>query len=260
MYAGTAGLIFATFLFLIDSASAHAGLPLTIDDVAPVPPGQLEIELGFYHGLPDGGGREQRWPVTAVTYGVFNGLEFGLAIQRINQDVSQEAPRRGFEDLHLTAKYKFLDESAEFPALAAAMDVKLPTANRSKGLSTGKADETLLVIATKSLAQLAVNANLGYTIVGNAAGANLKNLIRGGMAMEWPFIPHWSLVGEMTGTSRAARAEPNQADFQLGFRYAALPNLVLDLAAGRSLRPSGTSVQGTFGLTWTVDLKSILKR
>jgi hypothetical protein len=216
--------------------------------------------LGFYHGLPEGGGRNQKWPVAAVTYGVLDRLELGLAIQRADQVGPRIAPIKGFEDLHINAKYKFFDEAAGFPALAAAMDVKLPTANRSEGLSTGKADETLLLIATKSLAPLAVHANLGYTTVGNAAGANLKNLVRGGMATEWRFIPRWSLVGEVTGTSRAARAEPNQADFQLGFRYAALPNLVLDLAAGRSLRPSGTSVQVTFGLTWTVDLKSILKR
>jgi hypothetical protein len=175
--------------------------------------------------LPSAGGRDQKRPVAAVTYGVLDRFELGLAIQRADQVGPRIAPLKGFEDLHINAKYKFFDEAAVFPALAAAMEVKLPTANRSKGLSTGKADKTLLLIATKSLAPLAVHANLGYTIVGNAAGANLKNLVRGGMAMEWPFIPRWSLVGEVTGTSRAARAELNQADFQLGFRYAALPNL-----------------------------------
>jgi len=260
MHAAPVCLVFATLLVLIDVVSAYAGRPLTIDDVAPVATGQLEIELGFYHGLPDGGGRDQRSPLTTATFGVLDRLELSVAIQRTNQDAPQTAPFKGFEDLHINAKYKLLDEATGFPALAAAMDVKLPTANRSKGLSTGKADKTLLLIATKSLAPLAVHANLGYTIVGNAAGANLKNLLRGGMALEWPFIPRWSFVGELTGASRAANADPNQADFQLGFRYAALPNLVLDLAAGRSLRPSGTSVQGTFGLTWTIDMKSILKR
>jgi len=79
-------------LVFIDSVAAYAGRPLTIDDIAPVPPGQLEIELGFYHGLPDGGGRDQRWPLTAATYGVLDGLELGLVIQRSNQGTLRSAP------------------------------------------------------------------------------------------------------------------------------------------------------------------------
>ena len=260
MFVDTSRLILAAFLFLIEAAIAYAGRPLTIDDVAPVAPGQLEIELGFYHGLPNGGARDQKWPIVTTTYGVLDRLEFGLAIQRINQDVPRAAPSRGFEDLHINAKYKFFDETEGFPALAAAMDVKLPTANRSKGLSTGKADETFLLIATKSLAPLALHANLGYTIVGNVTGAQLRNRLRGGSAMEWALDSQWSMVGEVTGASRADIGAKNEADFQLGFRYALQPTLVLDFAAGRSLRCSGTSVQGTFGLTWTIDIKSIFKR
>ncbi|MGH7887959.1 MAG: transporter, partial [Candidatus Binatia bacterium] len=129
-----------------------------------------------------------------------------------------------------------------------------------KGLSTGKADETLLLIATKSLKPFAIHANFGYTIVGDGAGSNLKNVLRGGIAMEWVLNPRWSLVGELTGMSRTASAESNQADFQIGFRYALQPTLVLDFAAGRSLRTSGTTAQGTFGLTWTVDLSKLTQR
>lgn len=195
-----------------------------------------------------------------MTYGVLDGLELGLAIQRVDQDRPRIAPNKGFEDLHINAKYKFFDEAAGFPALAAAMDVKLPTANRAKGLSSGKADETLLLIATKSFAPLAIHANLGYTIVGNVDGAKLRNRLRGGCAMEWALDRRWSIVGEVVGTSRAGIDGKNEADFQFGVRYALPPTLTLDFAAGRSLRSSGTNVQGTVGLTWTIDIKSILKR
>lgn len=260
MFVDASRLILAAFLILIETAVAHAARPLTIDDVAPVAAGHLEIELGFHHGLPNGGGWDQKWPVAALTYGVFDRLELGLAIQRINQDGPGTAPTRGFEDLHFNAKYKFLNETTGFLALAAAMDIKLPTANRPKSLSTGKADETLLLIATKSLAPLAIHANLRYTIVGNVAGANLRNRLRGGSAMEWALDSQWSMVGEVIGTSRAESGGKNDADFQFGVRYALQPTLVLDFAAGRDLRSSGTAVQGSFGLTWTIEIKSILKR
>lgn len=260
MYIGEFRLILVVLVILIEVTTAHAARPLTIDDVAPVAAGHLENELGFHHGLPNGGGWDQKWPVAALTYGVFDRLEVGLAIQRINQDGPGTAPTRGFEDLHFNAKYKFLNETTGFPALAAAMDIKLPTANRSKSLSTGKADETLLLIATKSLAPLAIHANLGYTIVGNVAGANLRNRLRGGSAMEWALDRQWSIVGEVTGASRAEIGGKNAADFQLGFRYALQPTLVLDFASGRSLRSSATSVQGTVGLTWTIDVSRMFKR
>jgi len=260
MHVGTLILVSATLFLLIDIVSVHAGRPLTVDDVAPVPPGHWEIEAGFSHWLPDGGGRDQSWPILTATYGVFNRLEFGLAIQRTNQDAPQTAPTKGFEDLHLTAKYKFLDEAAAIPALAFSLDVKLPTANRSKGLSTGKADETLLLIATKSFTPLTLHGNLGYTIVSTTAGTKLRNQLRGGTAMDWAIYQQWSIVGEITGASRAEIGGKNEADFQLGARYALQPSLVFDVAAGRSLRSSGTTVQGTFGLTWTFDVRKLLVR
>lgn len=260
MYEGALRIVFATLFLLIDIVSVHAGRPLTIDDAAPVPPGHLEIEAGFSHGLPDGGGRNLNWPILTATYGVFNRLEFGLALQRTNQDAPQAAPTKGFEDLHLTAKYKFMDEAAAIPALGFSLDVKLPTANRSKGLSTGRADETLLLIATKSFIPFTLNANLGYTIVGTTAGTKLRNQLRGGTAMEWATFRRWSIVGEITGAARAEIGGKNEADFQIGTRYALQPSLVFDIAAGRSLRSSGTAVQGTFGLTWTFDVGKSLGR
>lgn len=105
-----------------------------------------------------------------------------------------------------------------------------------------------------------IHTNLGYTIVGNLPGAKLRNRLRGGSAMEWALDSQWSMVGEVVGTSRAEIGGKNEADFQFGVRYALQPTLVLDFAAGRSLRSSGTAVQGSFGLTWTIDIKSILKR
>lgn len=247
-------------LLIFPVRQAYAGRPLTVDDVAPVPPGFLELELGYSHGLPNNGGRDQKWPIATATLGIFDGLEFGLAIQRVNYDDSESAPKKGFEDLHVNAKYKFLDEAAGLPALAASLDIKAPTANRSKGLSTGKADETFLLIATKSFASYALHVNFGYTIAGRTAGAKLRNQLRGGGAMEWAVTKQLSIVGEIFGSSRTETGGVNQADFQLGARYALTPTLVLDVGTGRSLHTSGNTFQGTFGLTWLINLGKLTQQ
>lgn len=250
----SAGL--ALLAWLVGCASAFAGRPLTIDDAAPVATGQLEFELGFAQARPIGGGRDQKSPTLGLTYGAYENLEVGLTIQRINQDGPGSAPVRGFEDLHLNAKYKFVEESPALPAFAGALDFKLPSASRAKGLSTGRSDQALLLIATKTFAPLALHANLGYRIVGDRPGARLNNIPHGGVALEWHLAPHWSMVGEITGAGRTANRARNEANFQLGGRFSALPNLLLDLAMGRSLSATGTAIQGTFGLTWTLNLSN----
>lgn len=247
-------LILAFLTVLLECPNARAGRPLTIDDAAPVATGQLEFELGFSQSRPIGGGHDHKAPMLGLTFGVYDKLEVGLALQRSNRDYPGSAPVRGFEDLHVNAKYKLVDESSALPALAGAVDLKMPSASRAKGLSTGRGDQALLMIASKTFTPVALHANLGYRIVGDRPGARLYNVLHGGAALEWLIAPHWSMVGEVTGAGRAANRASNEANFQVGARFNALPNLLLDAAVGRTLRASGSAIQGTFGLTWTIDL------
>lgn len=249
------GIMFATFC---QPLAANAGRPLVIDDAAAVAPSHLEIELGLTQLRPHGGGREQQWPVATAAYGVGKGLELGLGIQRISQDLRGESPVQGFEDLHLTAKYNFLTEGGHLPDAALSLDIKVPTANRGKGLTTGSSDQNLILILSKSYAPVSFHLNLGYLIVDSPSGEKLKNRIHGGAAVEWPFRDRWTLVGEILGAARESRGAPNEADFQAGFRYQVSPRLTFDAAAGRSLRAVGTQVQGTIGLTLTFDVLRLL--
>lgn len=238
--------------------SAWSGRPLVVDDAMEVSRGHIELELGRSHVKPDRGGREQKFPVIAVGFGLYERLEGGFSIQRANDDRKGSRPVKGFEDLHLTSKYRFLAGDSILPALAFSLDVKTLTANRRKGLSSGRWDETLLLIASKSFASLALHLNLGYVIVDSPSRENLKNRIRGGLALEWPFAQHWTFVGEAFGSSRETEGEHNVADFQVGVRYLLAPQIALDAAAGRSFRSTGAKIQGTVGFTWTYDTRKIL--
>jgi hypothetical protein len=144
-------LIFTSLVgSFLTTGTTFAGRPLLIDDAAPVALDHLELELGFSQSRPQDEGRDQSWPVTNLTYGLLDGLEIGLGIQRINQDPKGSSSTSGFQDLHLAAKYRFWHEDRLFPALALSFDLRLPTANRRKGLSPGRTDETFLLIGTKT--------------------------------------------------------------------------------------------------------------
>ncbi|MGH7767338.1 MAG: hypothetical protein ACREQP_07775 [Candidatus Binatia bacterium] len=228
---------------------------MAVDDAGAVPEKHLEFEFGIVQGQPEKGRREQKLPVMAFTYGLYRGLELGLGIHRLNSDLKGERPVRGFQDLHLAAKYNFLEESA-WPALALAFDLKIPTANRRVGLSTGRFDEQFLLIATKNFSLLAANLNFGYLIVDSPPKEKLLHRLLGGVALRYEVNKQWRLVGDIFGQSRQARGDENEANFQLGFQYQPFPPLTFDAAIGRSLLRSGTRIHGTLGLTWLHSLSS----
>lgn len=232
---------------------AFAGRPLVVDDARAVAEGYFEVEMGLSGSHSDKGGRELRLPVMGLTYGLLKGLEVGLNIQRVDSDAGGEAPTRGFQDLHLATKYNFLEE-ALYPALAFSFDLKIPTAGRRKGLGSGRFDENFLFIATKHFFPLAIDLNLGYLNVDSPPQEKLKDRFLGGLALRYGLSERWRLVGEIVGQSREAKGEKNEANFQIGVRYR--PNLPVffDAAIGRSLRPSGTRIQGILGLTWSYAL------
>jgi Putative MetA-pathway of phenol degradation len=241
-----AGLI---CLSLIWSSPAFAGRPLVVDDARIVAEGYVEVEFGLVQSLPENGGRDQQWPVMAATYGLYKNLEVGLGIQRANTDLKGEAPFSGFQDLNFAAKYDFFP--SESYDLSFAFNLKIPTANRHRGLSTGKFDETFLFIATKHMFPAAIDLNLGYTVVGRRPGEKLENRFFGGVALRYGLNERWRLVGDIYGLSREAKGEKNQANFQIGVRFRPDLPVFFDAAIGRSLLASGTRIQGTLGLTWS---------
>jgi hypothetical protein len=236
-------------LSLLYSSPVFGGRPLFIDDARPVAEGNFEFELGLAQSLPEKGGRDQQFPVMAATYGLYKGLEVGLGIQRTNTDRKGDPPVEGFQDLHLATKYNFLP--GEIYDFSFTFDVKVPTANRHKGLTLGKFDESFVLIATKHFFPAALDLNLGYIVVGRRTGEKLENRFLGGMALRYGLNERWRLVGDIYGLSRAVKGEKNEANFQVGIRFRPDLPVFFDAAIGRSLLPSGTRIQGTLGLTWS---------
>jgi hypothetical protein len=105
-------------------------------------------------------------------------LKIGTSTRRINRHGGEEThSHHGFEDLHLTTKYNISEETPLLPAFPVDLDIKLPTASKSKGLSTGKTDESFRTSATRNFHSIAAHINPGYTVVRSSSGEKLKNRI-----------------------------------------------------------------------------------
>jgi Putative MetA-pathway of phenol degradation len=164
--------------------AAEAGRPLVVDDAGTVAPYHLEMTLAFSQAMSPRNQREQIGPIITVTYGLAQAVELGMSIQRISQEIKGATRREGFEDLHLSAKYRFPEQNDAFPALALSFDLRLPTASREKDLSPSKTDESFLLIATKKWTTTALHLNLGYSVVGSSEDLRRKNRLGGGGAVD----------------------------------------------------------------------------
>ena|SRR5215467_806772 len=249
-----ASAAFISGLLFSNASTVLGDPPLVVDDAKPVAQGAWRFDWVMVLSQPEKGAREIDLPVVALTYGIFKRMDFGLGIQRIKSDAHGEPSIQGFQDLHLASKFNLIEEET-IPAVSFSLDVKVPTANRQKGLTTGKSDENLLLIATKHFFPLGIDLNFGYSIIGSPPDEHLKNRFFGGLALRYGLSERWRLVGDVYGQSREAKGEKNEANFQIGMRFRPDLPVFFDAAIGRSLLPSGTRIQGTLGMTWSNSLK-----
>jgi hypothetical protein len=119
----------------------------------------------------------------------------------------------GFGDLKLGLKYGFLsDYAGDAVGLALRGLVKLPTADETKGLGTGKASFLGDVVLSKSLDQAAdLHASLGYEVNSDPDDADVANAFRWGVGLNVPACDNVQLQAELTGKVYGD-ATPGQTD------------------------------------------------
>ena len=178
---------------------------LETETARPLRAGQLEVGAG-YEFQQSREGDEIAIPF-AFELGITNRL--GLLVEpvpytAIRPEVGQSATGPG--DLEITASYLFRHESGLVPAIALAVEEKIPTA-RNNLIGTGKPDHAAYIITSKRLGRFDAHANVGYTIVGSPRGQSLSNRIMGALATEFTVTPATSLYGEVLASTSAGGGE-----------------------------------------------------
>lgn len=180
---------------------------LETETARPVGRGILELSTNFEYQTSSEGS-ETALPL-AAEYGFTDRFELlvePVAYTAIRPKVGQQAT--GVGDVEVTATYLVRRESAGMPAVALAGELKLPTA-RNTLIGTGKTDYTGYLIASKRMGRFDTHANLGYTIVGKPAGAQLKNIFNFALGSELKLGAASELFGEILGnTASSSASEP----------------------------------------------------
>ena len=220
------------------AAMPAAGQILETETARPVGRGVFEIGSNFEYQISSEG-HELALPF-AIEYGISNRLEFLLepvAYTAIRPKVGPRATGAG--DLEATLTYLFRRETGGAPAFALAGEVKFPTTNDTL-ISTGKTDYTAYVIGSKRFGRLDTHADIGYTIVGRPAGAQLKNIWNFALAWETGLGSSSELYGEFIGNTAASATPEATGPTPSGTTSPEAPSgeLVASLGVARYVIPS----------------------
>jgi hypothetical protein len=151
----------------------------------------------------------------------FDGL--GQAVKTVS--VSDSAS--GIGDLLVRAKYNFL--RTDTTALAAAMDLRLPTGNEDELLGTGATQTQLFFIASGEFGRLSPHVNLGYTFSSGTASELIASVDDPGTQFGAPA----ATVDEHP----LDLSVPDQVNYTFGISVAAAPRLTLGFdVRGRSYK------------------------
>lgn len=178
---------------------------LETETARPLRAGELEVGAGYEY-QHSSEGNETAIPF-AFELGITN--RFGLLVEPVAYTAIRPKAgpsATGFGDLEITASYLLRGESGRIPALAFALEEKIPTA-RNNLIGTGKPDHAAYIIASKRFGRFDTHANVGYTIVGSPGGLTLSNRVMGALASEVSLTPSTSFYGEVLASTAAGGGE-----------------------------------------------------
>ncbi len=228
---------------------ALAGRPLLTNDAEPVEVGKLQVETGVGYVSEDS---TNRFDVPLnFTLGVLPGVEAGVGFGGQFQDHDENgetAFEEGLSDLTLGVKWKLLEQKDAFFDQAISGSVKLPTADRDRGLGTGKVDYDLTYILTRQINdEVGALFNLGYTWLGDDEDSDVVHY---GPALTYQLTRKLQPVTELI-LETPVDGSGTSAGINGGFRYQLTEPLMLDAALGTHLAGDWPDWTATVGLTWT---------
>lgn len=197
-----------------------------------------------------------------TSYGLLPGLEVGLDNQLLNirNAPNPVLPRRvfGYGDIDLSAKWNFFrpPDGSRLPALAASINVEVPTGDARRQLGTGLSDVFLNGILQKKWKTTRLQANGGYFFAGNTAtGATGVRTLRGhlftgGASLLHDFSRRLDLGAEIFGVAGSNfDLGLGQLQIEFGGNFNLRQNLSLDFGVIRGFDLGSPKVAPVIGFS-----------
>lgn len=251
----------AILLALVSSMSAAAQDPdvITVNPNRPTfatpakttQVGVLELEAGLQRSLYRYGSRSDFEPLL-LKLGQSARFEWRLGW---NGFLAQTAPdgshTQGFADPALGFQWHPLDQDQLGFDGSLGYSHKFATANAVEGLGSGRADDTLTLLASKDLGPLHVDMNLLEGWIGQATGARATQT-SGVVSVSWPVAGAWGMGAEIYGVG-GTRSAARDAAFLSFVSYQPSSRCVLDAGFDHGLTNGAPRWNLFLGVTYGLD-------
>lgn len=215
--------------------SVRAVPPLVTDDADTVEPGKWQLNIGgqFVHTASE---QLFVFPVNLVT-GVNSRGEVGATFGYQSRDGAGTAPEtsdaNGVTDLLVASKWRLWKAADEKFKVSARVDLKLPTASRSRGFGTGDLDTGLVLIATRSWGATEIDWNLGYIAVDLARGLARDDHWFFGQALRQKLSERWTFISETFAiVPNTGAGGSSNFQFNAGAQFTVRENLIISALLG----------------------------
>ena len=218
----------------VAASPARAIPPLVAGDVPTADEGLLELFVGYV--LKDGGSsRTHELPFWEVVYGLTK-----------RQELTIEAPILlltgdgrsilGPGDIVIGTKYRLLGKPAADSGASVSLEIKLPNADRGRGLGSGAANVDLRTRWGWEIGREVVYFNLGRTWVGGPNGARRRNTWFYAGVWDHPAGPKLRILFEVYAKTPDEPGGQERLAFTVGLKRKLPGRQQLHLSVGRSLR------------------------
>jgi len=206
--------------------------------------------------LPNGNNGDQNNMMGGNSGGMMgnNGGMMGNGTYNSTQSGSMSSSNHfGLGDIYLYGSYNLLDEFTSSLDLNLNPFIKLPTANKTKGLGTGEFDYGISASAKKAFDTFVTFADLGYIIIGKPENVNYKNPISYGLGFGKFFNDgDYSLLLYYQAYTTILEGYDSPKLISLGFNYKLNPTLTLSLIGSAGLSNVTSDFSFSSGLKWNL--------
>ncbi|MBT0664262.1 transporter [Geobacter pelophilus] len=162
--------------------------------------------------------------VAGAMAGPGSGAGMGNNSLRSSANSDPSKAQSGIGDIILKAGYVLFQESDFLPQVRPAVSVKVPTADKNKGLGTGEFDEGVSVELSKWFGDWYTFLEPGYTIQGKSADLSLKNYVSCNGGFGYQVTDNFRPMLIIKGSSALADGLTELLEARLKLKYQATPH------------------------------------
>lgn len=211
-------------------------------------PGVAELEFGLQRTLFPDSSRSD-FQSTLLKLGITEDFELRIGWNGIARNTDPGgASQSGPSDPNIGFTWRFLRQDAAGADLALSYAHKFPRASVEKGIGSGVADDTLVLLASRDFGKLHADFNVLETWVGQPDGPRIKQP-GAALALTHPLSGAWGIGAEVYAIG-ASDAGPRTLATLWNLSYQVSPRLVLDAGFDRGLNKEAARWNYYLGLTY----------